>query len=315
MALSMSINYLKPFADWLSISYPASCSPHLEIISLLNDSNPMGYAEMGAGKELYKTEFGGSCFVTSKESYTNLSISGSMLSSSRDAGTFRELESLLGSAPHNITRLDVAYDTPMPGEQAISNIQRMYPTGYAKLAGRSRQMNYNLSQLDKGRQTGTVYFQTKSYKGTILLRAYDKAWEQLQAHGVTIPPTTRYEVTVNRGASLKDFSRPDAVFWHFLPEGLLKRPAGLPDWSATERIDYDSHNGTRTTDYERLRFLIENSPALLQLVERAASVNGGSLLLEREIRAMLSQYAEGMERSGNPAIVEYPDGSSIALDV
>ena len=314
MVLSMSINYLKPFADWLSISYPSSCSPHLDILSLLNSSEPMGYAEMGGGKELYKTLTGGTCFVTSKESYINLSISGSILASSRGAGTLRELESLLGSAPHNITRLDIAYDTPIPGEQTISNIQSAYPTGYAKLASRYRQMNYNLSQLDKGRYTGTAYFQTKSYRGTVLLRVYDKAWEQLQVHDVTIPPTSRYELTVHRGASLRDFSKPDAAFWHFLPEGLLKRPTAVPAWSATDRINYDEHNGVRATDYERLKFLIQNSPALLQLAEKAASTTGGSLLLEREVRALVSQYAEGMERSGNTAVDDYSDKLSIGLD-
>lgn len=310
----MSINYLKPFADWLSISYPSSCSPHLDVLSLLHSIEPMGYSEMGGGKELYKTLTGGSCFITSKESYTNLSISGSILNSSRGAGALRELESLLGSAPHNITRLDIAYDTPIPGEQTISNIQRAYPTGYAKLAGRHRQMNYNLSQLDKGRYTGTAYFQTRSYRGTVLLRVYDKAWEQLQAQDVTIPPTTRYELTLHRGASLRDFSQPDAAFWHFLPEGLLKRPACVPEWSATERINYDEHNSDRATDYERLKFLIQNSPALLQLAEKAASVTGGSLLLEREVRALVSQYAEGMERSGDPTVSDSTNGFSIGLD-
>lgn len=309
----MSIDYFKPFADWLSISYPTSLSPHMDVISLFNCISPMSYAGMGSGKELYKTEIGATCFITSKDSYSNISISGSLLSLARDSNKMRDLIELLGSAPHNITRLDVAYDTPMPGEQAISNIQSMYHTGYAKLAGRYRQMNYNLSQIGKGRQTGTAYFQNRNYNGTVLLRVYDKAWEQLQQRDSTISPTTRYELTVRRGASLRDFTNPDSVFWHFLPDGLLKRPESVSKWLATDRIDYDAHNEVRTTDYERLRFLIQNSPALLQLAERASSINGGSVLLEREIRALLSQYAEGMERSGNPAVADYPDGPSIAL--
>ena len=295
----MNINYLKPFADWLSISYPSSCSPHTEIISFLHNISSLGYSEVGAGKELYKSATGGSCFVTTKESYTNLSISGEVLSSVRSSGLMRDFEALLASSPHNITRLDIAYDTPMPGERSISNIQSLYDTGYVKMAGRFRQMNYNLSQLGKCRQTGTAYFQNKSYKGTILLRVYDKAWEVLQRSGDTISPTTRYEVTIHRGASLRDFSSPSAAFWHFLPTELLKSPDNVPEWSAIERIDYDEHNGSLTTDYERLRFLIQNSPALVSLVEKASTVNGGSLLLEQELKGLITQYSAGIERLNN----------------
>lgn len=310
----MNINYLKPFADWLSISYPSSCSPHSEIISFLHDASPMGYSSLGTGKELYQALTGGSCFVTTKENYTNLSISGEVLSSIRSAGLMRELETLLSSSPHNITRLDIAYDVPLAGEISISKIQNQYDTGYAKLAGRFRQMNYNLSQLGKDRQTGTAYFQNKSYKGTILLRVYDKAWEVLQRSGDTISPTTRYELTIHRGASLRDFSTPSTAFWHFLPDELLTAPNDVPKWVATERIDYDEHNGSLTTDYERLRFLIQNCPSLVHLVEKASTVNGGSVLLEREIRSMISQYAAGMERSGNSAMSHVTSESSTVLN-
>lgn len=310
----MNTDYLKTFADWLSISYPTSLSPHMELLSLFSTISPMSYVGMGSGKELYKMESGSTCFVTSKESYCNISISGSLLSQVRGSNKMRDLIDILGSAPHNITRLDIAYDTPMPGEQVISNIQRSFHTGFARVAGRDRQMNYNLSQIAKNRHTGTVYFQNGKYSGTILLRVYDKAWEQLQKLSLSVPPTTRYELTVRRGASLRDFTHPDSIFWHFLPDGLLKRPSVVSSWSATERVDYDSFDGSLTTDYERLRFLIQNSPALVQLVEKASSVNGGSMLLEREVRSLLSQYAGGMERSGNLAGSRSLDGLSIDLD-
>lgn len=310
----MNINYLEAFADWLSISYPSSLSPHAEILSFIHQISPMSYSEIGAGKELYKSESGGSCFVTTKETYTNVSISGDVLSTLRNTGAMREFESLLASVPHNITRLDIAYDVPIDGEISISNIQSLYDTGYVKLAGRFRQMNYNLSQIGKGRQTGTAYFQNKSYKGTVHLRVYDKAWEVLQRSGDTISPTTRYEVTIHRGASLRDFSSPSPAFWHFLPDGLLKSPESVSKWSACDRIDYDKHNASNVTDYERLRFVIQNSPALMHLIAKAYTVNGGSVLLEQEIRGLVSEYAAGMERSGDPAMSHVTSDSSTVLN-
>jgi hypothetical protein len=52
----------------------------------------------------------------------------------------------------------------------------------------------------------------------------------------------------------------------------------------------------------------------VHLVEKASTVNGGSVLLEREIRSMISQYAAGMERSGNSAMSHVTSESSTVLN-
>lgn len=289
----MSTKYLQPFADWLSVSYPSSLSPHQEIISIVNEIATMGYTSMGSGKELYQTDYHGSIFVTTRDNYTNVSISGSVLSLVREADAMNALVMALSSAPHNVTRLDIAYDTPLAGSLSLKKIQRTYPTGYAKLAGRSRQLQYVLAQTDSNTQTGTAYFQNSKYKGTIKLRVYDKAFEQLQNLNHVMSPTTRYELTVARGASIKDFLCPDACFWHFMPEELLKRPEKVSKWSATDRIDYDEHQSSLVTDYERLRYLIHNSPALSQLINTSASVTGGLKLLQREIAVLAAETDAG----------------------
>lgn len=297
----MSINYLKPFCDWLSISYPSSCSPHSELLSFLNQYVLFGYTDLGKGKESYKGQDGGSCFVTSKNGYCNISISGTVLQKCREAGALRDLTSILALAPHNITRLDAAYDVPIAGHKVIKGIQSKYPDCYVELATRLRRLQYVLDQDTHGRFTGTAYFQNRTYKGTVKLRVYDKTHQMFHEFGETIPTTTRYELSVARGASLRDFSDPSSIFWHFLPDGLLRKPDGVPAWRAAERIHYDDYADSLVTDYERLRFLIQSSPALVEIVKRANTVCGGSTLLERELRSMLSQYAVGMQRSGDPA--------------
>lgn len=303
----MSTNYLKPFSDWLSISYPTTKSPHLEIISFFNQYAVFEYFELGGGKELYKSS-SGTIHMVSKDNFVNLSLSGSLLNLARKEGEMVSLQMLLSSGPYNITRLDIAYDAPMPGHLVLSNIRALYPTGYAKISSRERQLQYVTNQLETGKETGTCYFQTKKYKGTLKLRVYDKAYEQLQEFNRSIPPTTRYELTIGRGASLKDFSNPENAFWHFIPSGLLRKPVNMYTckWVAKERIDYDDYLDSKTTDYERLKFLIHNSPALLQLVRSASTTTGGRVLLEREISYMFAN-AEGMERSGNQKDAETCD--------
>lgn len=310
----MAINYLKPFCDWLSISYPSSCSPHSDLISFLNQYVLFGYTDLGKGKESYKGLDGGSVFVTSKNGYCNVSISGSVLGKCREAGAVRDLISILALAPHNITRLDAAYDVPIAGHKIIKGIQSKYPDCYVELATRIRRLQYVLDQDRSGNFTGTAYFQNRSYKGTVKLRVYDKTHQMFHEFGESIPTTTRYELSVARGASLRDFSDPTSLFWHFLPESLLQKPEGVASWRATERINYDDYADSLSTDYEKLRFLIQNSPALLEIAKRANSVNGGSVLLEREIRAMLSQNAVGMQRSGDSAALGLTTGLSSALD-
>jgi hypothetical protein len=137
-------------------------------------------------------------------------------------------------------------------------------------------------------ETGTVYFQNKKYKGKILLKVYDKAHEVFESTGLEIPPLTRYELTVARGASLKDFDNPSLVFAHFIPQNLLKFDLDglkLP-WKAKDRINYDEHTEFIQTDLERLRFLIENQPSLRDLVSTAKTIHGGLNLLQLHIEKL-----------------------------
>ena len=154
----MNTKYLEPFADWLSISFPTSQSPHMDILSLISSHTPLTYVELGGGKELYKTERDGTVHITSKDNYVNLSLSGSILAAARSLSFLTELETLCSSSPYNITRLDIAYDVPIAGHLVLSSIQRTYPTGYANVAGRERQLQFITNQLDSKTQTGTAYF-------------------------------------------------------------------------------------------------------------------------------------------------------------
>jgi hypothetical protein len=281
----MDTNYLIPFADWLSISYPTSLSPHLDLVAFFNTLSPLIYTDMGGSKQLYKSINGGSIFITSRDNYVNVSISGTILDSARQSGQYTELQTILSSSPYNITRLDCAYDVPLAGSLSIDRIETLYPSGIAVVAGRPRQMQYITTKLNSTTRTGTVYFQNTKYKGTVKLRVYDKANEVYEKQNQFIRPTTRYELSIARGASLKDFHNPASAFWHFLPVELLKRPQDLSikPWVATERINYDEYSKMEITDYARFKFLIENHPALLELINAAKLIHGADVLFTRHI--------------------------------
>ena len=289
----MLTNYLSCFPDWLSISYPTSLSPHLDLVSYFSSLSPLEYTDKGASKHLYKSLTGGTLFVVSKDDYVSVSISGSLLRLCRESGSNSELLQLLASAPYNITRLDVAYDVPIAGHIVINSIEKIYPMGIAVVSNRARQLQYILTQENKNQKSGTVYFQNNKYKGTIKLKVYDKALEAYQKRNDIIPSTTRYELSVCRGASLKDFSNPTDVFWHFIPKDLLKPSEGLKlnDWKAIERINYDDYQTDSVTDYQRLKFLIENHPVFRELIIEAKRVKGGDILLKNQIEKMFSPDA------------------------
>jgi hypothetical protein len=297
---TMPINYLTPFADWLSLSFPASISPHSELVCFLNSLSPLIYKDLGVNKHLYKSTLGGTFLITEKDSFVSVSISGGLLSMVRNNSKMNEFQQILASAPHNITRLDIAYDVPIPGHVSISRIRKLYPNGFAVVANRARQLQYILNQLNETSVTGTAYFQTTKYKGTIKLRVYDKEHEAHESRNEILPPTTRYELTIGRGASLKDFSTPSSAFWHFLPKELLPRPKDtIKPWVATPRINYDEHVPRDTSDYQRLRFVINNHPALAQLIKEALVVDGGAMLFRSQVTELLEHYAKHLETKGN----------------
>lgn len=296
----MNIDYNRPFSDWLSISHAISQSPQHEVLAFLGKLSKFDYIDNGRGVETYLCESGSIRITVSKESI-NLSFSGAILSLVRASGTMNDFVMILASAPYNITRLDAAIDIPIAGQITLSQIRKLYPSGKAKISGRDRQLMYVINPSENNTETGTVYFQTKSYKGYQRLRAYDKANELFLKKGIEIPPTTRYELSVARGASLRDLIDPTNILFHYLPVELIRPPKGMvvQAWKPQQRVEYDESVTIYRTDYEELKRVIESHPALQNILERSSSVNGGPELLMRFIQQRLSKNGVAMQRSGN----------------
>lgn len=286
---------LKAFPDWLSISYPASVSPLNEVLDIFGQVDDYITTPKGKDKTLYRFPRG-TILVTHTDTFHNFSISGGVLESVRNTILNSELITMLRSRPYNITRLDVAVDIPTPGYLTLSTLRNNHPEGTCSIAGFSRRITYvtGIDPFNPTRETGTAYFQSKSYRGYVKLRVYDKVNELYASNPepalrsyLSKKSLTRYEFSVCKGASLDDFARPDNVFWHYMPESILKRPesVSVSPWSPSERTAYDSSENLPVTDYERLRAILEQSVSLRLLVQNASRVNGGVSLLHRIIDA------------------------------
>jgi len=300
----MDTNYYVPFCDWLSISHSASDTPANEFLAFVQCISPLTTDVDQKYKEIYKSAIGSICVNRSATS-VSISISGGILSSIRESGKLNEMAQILGSTSYNITRLDAAIDIPLSGVYSISRVRRLYPKGLATLSGRPRNILYVLNPLHDKTDTGTVYFQNKSYKGHIFLRMYDKAFESLN-RSIAIPPTTRYELTIKRGGSLRDFINPTDLLFNYLPVELLSAPSTLTvkSWKPIERSKYDIPIESHITDYEQFKSILESHPGLNTIIEYACTVNGGSSLLTRYVEKCINLNAKGMERSGNNCDVE-----------
>ena len=283
-----NIEYGKVFSDWLSLSYSASNSPVTEILSFLDSVSAIEEVPQGSSRTLYKVSDFGTLLVRHDDCYQNFSFTGGVLAALRRLPNYRDFVLALGSYPSNVTRLDAALDLPISANTVIRNIDRQHPSRQVEVAGHKRSLQFITDSLGE-EATGTVYLQNRRYSGYIKIRVYDKTKEMLDK-GIEIPPTTRYEIEVHKGASLKDFCEPLSVFWHYMPSSILSKPKSslIPSWEPTERIKYDDKPISHTTDYEQLRRLIQSSFALKSLATKSAQTNGGSRLLLRELEALLS---------------------------
>lgn len=290
---NISYQLSTPTADWLSISYPTSSSPLTDFISFFGEYTGITEVYSRPMESLYRVGEG-SLKIIHKDEFQSFSFSGDVLRSVRSTSGYPEFLRLLASAPYNISRLDIAYDLPVEGSLSINNIKSLYPDSKCTIAGFSRNMQFILSNADTshGQTTGTAYFQSKKYSGHIFLKVYDKTHEaasRLGLVGHTLNPITRYELTVKRGASLKDLVNPSSCFWHFIPVELLRRPKeyNISSWSPTERVKYDESSSLGITDYAAFKHLVQNHQSLQQLVTKALSVNGGDVILKNELNRLL----------------------------
>lgn len=285
----MSINYLSPTPDWLSISFSSMFSPFMELDSFLSQLGISSHTDSHK-KSLYKFIDGGSCYCLLEADYHNFSFSGSLLGKIRELNLLNEFVSVLLEHPSNITRLDIAFDMPVAFTTYYAKLKALYPTGTVQVLGHSRNSQVILSNCPRTNDlTGTYYFQTSSYKGNTKIKVYDKSFEVYQRTGNIIPSTTRIEITLSRSVSLKDFVKPSSAFWHHLPSDLVERPSGVPEFVKKPRITLISPSESSLTVFQKYELAIERSAYLTAL---KTSMVGQPLASKRALRLSLLNFLD-----------------------
>jgi hypothetical protein len=169
-----------------------------------------------------------------------VSVSGKPLAYARAVGVFDELLCLLASAPHRVTRLDAALDVACDAAPVVGRLWRKYPREVRLTQKPVRTCMVSNTRFD-GVVTGSFYGGQRGSPGVACV-VYDKANEVFERQGEVIPFTARYEIRCGRtaGASLRDASSPESIFYEYASPALLRRPAGIPRWEKHEGFGWES---------------------------------------------------------------------------
>jgi hypothetical protein len=166
-------------------------------------------------------------------------------------------------------------DTDQDGANVYAHFEKLYRNidNYPKLTRKSVAPSYLSSRrLSDGRLTGTVNI--GGYRGTkVSARIYDKQAEAL-SRGITLPSTTRYELTVRKdmNPSLRDVSDPTAIFWHYMGNTVLKRPPDTPTWTSGWGGAWNMVF-EKPLVYQVVKSKIQSNPELLRIFELAQSMS------------------------------------------
>lgn len=260
--------------DFLDVTYAPDDWPYPELNLLF----------LGAGFTVRREITGGSTYVTPDgygsikffqgKLWAKVSISGSSCAALRDLGHWHECLSILSTSPHKITRLDAALDLPTDAAPFIAHLRSRYPAGQVKLGRKALPVKVMLEVRPDGLESGTYYVGHRT-AARRTCRVYDKTLEVFAKRGLTIPMTTRIEVTAKKdsGATLRDAYAPHALFWDIASPAILKAPEDAPVWSPNS----DTGFVTPKPAFEPaavLRRRIESSAELEALLALADSMGG-----------------------------------------
>lgn len=282
--------------DWLDVTYAPDNTPELAVLDVLQlagaeclNSDDNG-AAWRVGDGIFKLQW--------KSMFHRFSASGAVLEHLRMQGLYMAYLSALSESPHAITRLDAAHDVLTDAAPVISKLRKRYPHE-CNLSRKALRTKSILEARSDGKESGTWYVGHKS-KGRITARVYDKQLQMLNVHGVTIPATARYELTFKKdvGATLRDAAEPERIFWNYASPVLLKRPAGVPDWSSGWALGWH-YDKPEIALAGLLKSRIESSAelqAILALADRADCMEWCSQQLAR----LVGSYTRSHEPEAPP---------------
>lgn len=206
--------------------------------------------------------------MTEGARWHRVSASGRFLAHLRMLERFEEYLGLLSDCPAlSVTRLDAALDESRDAAPVIRRLHRKYRDGHA-FTRKAVEQTAMLQTRSDGAVTGSVYLGTQD--STISMRAYDKQHEAAQKRGEILPPTLRWELTLTRetGVTLRDAWEPAPVFYRYMAPEFVKRPPGVPEWSAHGE-PWSMPTADPLLPAERLLRLLDGSLDVARMIELA----------------------------------------------
>lgn len=217
-------------ADWLDVTYRPDNTPEYAVLKVIQIAQAEAITTDGSAAVWRLNR--GTLRIEYRKQYARFSASGAFLDGLRAAGQFEQYLSALSEAPHNVSRLDVAYDVPVDTPPILKALNKRYPRECA-LTRKALKTTRFLETREDGKESGTWYAGHRQ-KGLVTARVYDKQLEREKAGDPIPQPLTRYELTFRSKvqATLRDAALPERIFWQFAEPLLLKRPQSVPAWES-----------------------------------------------------------------------------------
>lgn len=304
------MTYLRsePFCDWLDVtcgvhdsdgrdvaSGSLFCPSFIDAVeSFLNFHGfPISYKELDGSRIVYSVGKG-TLVLDIKRRFHRASASGSVVRELESLGIFRDYVNVLGSVPHNITRLDVAVDVYVDAPVLLRELESRYPDDFFAFGRKSLRVTrlYSARESD-GALTGTWYAGHRS-SARVTCRVYDKQAEALDKRSQVISPLTRYELTFKKdyNCSLYDVLMPESLFYSHASPSLLPPPEdrAITPWEPRGLVPWVSERVDTQMDLERFCYRLESSPELEKLAELASGFGeqGVTLVMHRFERLLRS---------------------------
>lgn len=240
--------------------------------------------------------------------FIRFSASGSVCAHLRAAGVWGEYLSILGSEPHNVTRLDAAMDTSHDPALVLAELTARYPSGRAHLAGGRK--SYLIKRLvgvyedlrGDRLETGTFYI-GHSANNKVSARVYDKGLQLYEKKGAPVyEKITRIEVTARReyGATLRDAYEPERLFWSIASPTISQKPSDVANWDSGWGEGWSAPDRPSRLPYEVLCSHVERLADLDFLAELAdhlgedgSATPDGRALLVRLIAQRIGVEVDG----------------------
>lgn len=265
------MTYLRsePFCDWLDVT----CSPEASFFDSLVSFMvccvyPVAFSEPDKGRVGYSV--GAGILVLDKKSrFHRASASGGVIQRLKDDGYFRDYVNILGSVPHNVTRLDAAVDLYTDAPPYLRFLEGKYPDDRFSFGRKSLRVTRLYSKRESdGALTGTWYVGHRS-SARVTARVYDKREEAMEKRRQVLPPTTRIELTFKKdyNCSLWDVLMPESLFYSHAAPCLLDVPEDkcIIPWAEKGLIPWKSAPVDTNLTINVFERRVTHSPELLEL--------------------------------------------------